>query len=343
MFLGALVVSAGTARATPISFPTLQSPAAGSTTDGCSGCLFSYAAVPAGAVGDALTSWSFYALNSNPVTPVIFDSNGYVSAIGTTFTPSSAGLQTALFGLAVGNSVLAAGDSVGWFYSGGGSIAVDLNQGPGVNSGLYGGVALDINAPTFLPNRTYSVSFTADQVTLASPSAPAQGTVSDGCTNCLFKDTPVTSQYNGTTLQSWSFYALNTNPVYPVIFGPDGTVIGYGEAATPTAAGGLQTFAYVPVWGDAVLQTGDSLGWYFPQTGSIAFSLTGGQGASYAAFPVLSLGAGDYTTTALPGRDYAVGFTTSGAMAETPEPSYTVLIGLCFSMLVFFRPTARIV
>jgi hypothetical protein len=120
-----------------------------------------------------------------------------------------------------------------------------------------------VDTTSFYPNRTYDVSYTADQVMPTSPSAPVPGEISDGCVNCLFKYTSITSQYNGQKLQSWSFYALNTDPVIPVIFGPDGTVIGYGQADTPTGSSGLQTFAYVPVFGSSVLQTGDSLGWYY--------------------------------------------------------------------------------
>lgn len=332
----AVFAAAPSALANPITIGTVQSPAPGSTTDGCSGCLFSYASVPNSAVGDAVTSWSFYALNTDAVTPVIFNSSGNVIGIGTTVTPTGVGLQTDLFGLAQGTSVLGAGDSLGWFYPGQGSIAVSLSGGPGVSSGIYGGVTLGINTTSFYANRTYDVSYTASQVALSSASAPAAGAISDGCTNCLFNYTPVTSQYNGQALKSWSFYALTTDPVIPVIFGPDGTVIGYGQADIPTSSSGLQTFAYVPVWGSAVLQTGDSLGWYYPDSGSIAFSLTGGQGATYAPFPTLSLGPGDYTTTALPGRDYAVGYTTD-AVGVTPEPSYAVLSAMALLMLVFFR------
>jgi hypothetical protein len=103
----------------------------------------------------------------------------------------------------------------------------------------------------------------------------------------------------------------------------------------------LQTFAYVPVLGSAVLHTGDTLGWYYPDQGSIAFSLTGGQGGTYAPFPQLSLGRNDVTTTPVPGRNYDVGFSTSQPMAATPEPNSAFLVAIGLGALVFFRRNAR--
>lgn len=331
-------LSAGVAKAEPVTFPPFTTPGSGATHDGCTGCLFLYQNTPTAATGQAVVSWSFYATNTNPVTPVIFNSAGVVVGVGTTITPSGTGVQTNLFGRAQGTSVIAAGDSVGFYYPGqGGSIAVTLGSGTNVLAetgygGLQAGVT-QISTSSSVGNRTYSVSYTSDQVPLTTASAPGTGALSDLCQNCLFQYAAVTSQYDGTSLLSWDFYALNTNAATPVIFGANGQVIGYGQTDTPTSTG-YQSFNYVSVWGTDVLATGDYLGWYYPNGGSIAFNLTGGQGATYAPFPVPSLGPNDVTTTPITGRDYAVGFVTS-KLTATPEPNYAPVMALCLGGLLF--------
>ena len=85
---------------------------------------FRSATVPAGTAGEKLTTWSFYALSNSPVTPILFNSSGHVIGLGAAVTPSKAGINTALFGLQAGTDILAAGDTVGFYYgSGGGTIA----------------------------------------------------------------------------------------------------------------------------------------------------------------------------------------------------------------------------
>jgi hypothetical protein len=343
VLLAAFVLSAGLAIADPITFPAPSTPTAGATSDGCSGCLFDYESTPAAATGQAIVSWSFYTMNTNPVVPVIFNSAGVVVGVGTQITPTGTGVQTNLFGRTQGTSVIAPGDSVGFYYPNQGSIAVTLGSGPQVvgESG-FGGLqagTTQIDTSSTVGNRTYSVSYTSDQVALTTATAPSAGAISDLCQNCLYEYTPVTSQYNDASLLSWDFYALNTASAIPVIFGPNGLVIGYGQADTPTSAG-YQSFDYVPVYGTDVLATGDYLGWYFLNGGSIAFNLTGGQGGTYAPFPQLSLGPNDVTTTPVTDRDYAVGFITS-ELATVPEPSYTPILALCLGALLFFRSGFR--
>jgi hypothetical protein len=339
LLLTALGLSAGIAKADPASFPPLSAPGAGATTDGCTGCLFDYEGTPDAATGQAIVSWSFYAMNTNPVTPVIFNSAGVVVGVGTTITPSGSGIQTNLFGRTQGTSVIAPGDSVGFYYPSQGSIAVTLGSGvPVVGEAGFGGLqagVTQIDTSSSVGNRTYAVTYTSDQVLLSTASAPSAGAISDLCQDCLYDYTPVTSNYNGSSLLSWDFYALNTDAATPVIFNSDGQVIGYGETDTPTSTG-YQSFTYVPVWGSSGLATGDSLGWYFDNGGSIAFNLTGGQGGTYAPFPQPSLGPGDVTTTPVSGRDYAVGFVASDLTA-VPEPSYTPILALCLGSLLFFR------
>lgn len=343
VLLAAFCLSAGLAIADPVTFPATTTPTAGSTTDGCSGCLFDYEGTPTAATGQAIVSWSFYAMNTNPVIPVIFNSAGVVVGVGTEITPAATGVQTNLFGRTQGTGVIAPGDSVGFYYPNKGSIAVTLGSGvPVVGEAGFGGLqagTTQIDTSSTVGNRTYAVSYTSDQVLLTTTTAPSAGAISDLCQNCLYEYTPVTSQYNGASLLSWDFYALNTDAATPVIFGANGLVIGYGETDTPTSTG-YQSFDYVPVYGTDALATGDYLGWYFLNGGSIAFNLTGGQGGTYAPFPQLSLGPNDVTTTPVTNRDYAVGFVTS-ELATVPEPSYTPILALCLGALVFMRSDFR--
>jgi hypothetical protein len=340
VLLTAFGLAAGIAKADPVTFPPLTTPGPGATVDSCSGCLFDVEGTPAAATGQAIVSWSFVAVNTNPVTPVIFNSAGVVVGVGTTITPTGTGLQTNLFGRTQGSTVIAPGDTVGFFYPGKGSIAVTVGSGvPVVEEGGFGGLqagTTQINTSSSVGNRTYSVSYTSNQVQLTTASAPAAGAISDSCQNCLFEYDPVTSQYNGTSLLSWNFFALNTDTVTPVIFNADGEVIGFGEPDTPTSTG-FQSFAYIPQGTTTdVLETGDYLGWYDSDGGSIAFTLTGGQGGTFAAFPVPSLGIDDVTTTAITDRDYSVGFVTS-ELTPIPEPSYIPILALCLGSLPFFR------
>jgi hypothetical protein len=306
---------------TSLSFPDLPA-SPGTMVDGAVKSLFSSTSVPAGAVGDTLRYWSFNAANGNPVAPVIFDSSGAVVGYGATVTPVGTGLQSALFGLQAGTDVLAAGNTVGFFYPGAASISFS-SGGPNVNYKPLGAgedLAIGTATTSSAGNRTYDVNFTAssDQVTLGVPSsAPGGSAIADGSVSTYYAYTPVTSQYEGHTLTSWSFYALNSNVVVPVIYsaGPFSHVIGYGEAVTPDGTDQLQTFDYVPVVGTNVLATGEMLGWYTPGAGAIAFDLTGGTGiltnANFAA-----LQTGIYPTSAIPNRNYYVGFTTA-----VPEPT----------------------
>jgi hypothetical protein len=206
--------------------------------------------------------------------------------------------------------------------------------------------------PSFAFNYGIDISYAAssDQVSLAPPSTgPSQAAINngsvinDGAVATYFEYAPVTSQYNGQILTSWSFYALTSNQVIPVIYsaGPFTHVIGYGQAETPVAGepGVLQTFAYVPVAGSNVLQTGEMLGWYDPVSGSIAFSLTGGTGVSYNPnFPGPPQ-TGIYPFEVTPNRNYYVGFTAEPA-ANAPEPQYTVVLAIALACLCYFRRTA---
>jgi hypothetical protein len=325
----------------------------GTSNDNCASgkCLFSYAAVPAGAAGETLTSWSFYALNGTPVAPVIFNSSGRAIGLGAVVIPSQSGWNSAIFALQSGTNILAAGDTVGFYYaSGGGSIAFD-NTGPGVTyKPLGSGENLVVSSSgtqvtTFVANRTYDVTYTSssDQVSLAPPpTGPSQAAINsgsvinDGAVATYFEYAPVTSQYNNQILTSWSFYALTSNQVIPVIYsaGANSHVIGYGQAATPVAgeSGVLQTFAYVPVAGSNVLKTGEMLGWYDPVSGSIAFSLTGGTGVSYNPNFSGPPQTGIFPFEVTPNRSYFVGFTTG-----VPEPRYALVLGLGFGALLLRR------
>jgi hypothetical protein len=72
--------------------------------------------------------------------------------------------------------------------------------------------------------------------------------ITDGSYGTCYSYAPVTSQPDGELLTSWSFHALNSNVVIPVIYsaGSFSHVIGHGQAETPGAGepGELQTFAY---------------------------------------------------------------------------------------------------
>jgi hypothetical protein len=352
-----LLLSAATVSADTV-FPAMPG-IPGTSVDNCTNgkCLFSYATVPAGAAGQELTTWSFYALTNTPVAPVIFNSNGQVIGLGAAVTPSQHGINTALFALQAGTDILAVGDTVGFYYGSGGGTIAFANTGPGVTyKPLAAGENLVVGSPgspgtqvtTFVSNRTYDVSYTSStsQVSLAPPSTgPAQAAInsnsviSDGAVATYFEYAPVTSQYDGRILTSWSFYALTSNQVIPVIFsaGPSSHVIGYGQAETPVAGepGVLQTFAYVPVVGSNVLHTGEWLGWYDPVSGSIAFSLTGGSGVVYnpnfSGLAQLNI----YPYEVTPNRSYFVGFNTTSATA--PEPAYSALVGIGVGLLGFFR------
>jgi hypothetical protein len=70
-------------------------PSGATTTNACSGCLFNYVAAPTSTVGQAVTYWSFYALSTKPVTPVIFNVEGVVVGVGSPVTPKGIGVQTA--------------------------------------------------------------------------------------------------------------------------------------------------------------------------------------------------------------------------------------------------------
>ena len=363
MIFGALLFSVASACASTVYFPAMPG-TPGTSIDNCTSgkCLFSYAAVPVGVAGETLTSWSFYALGNSPVAPVIFNSSGQVIGLGAAVTPSQAGVNSAIFALQSGTNVLASGDTVGFYYaSGGGSIAW-ANSGPGVTyKPLASGENLVVGSPghpgtqvtTFVANRTYDVSYAAssDQVSLAPPSTgPTQAAINsgsvinDGAVATYFEYAPVTSQYSGEILTSWSFYALTSNQVIPVIYsaGPNSHVIGYGQAETPVAGepGVLQTFAYVPVAGSDVLQTGEMLGWYDPVSGSIAFSLTGGTGVSYNPNFSGAPQTGIYPYEVTPNRSYYVGFTAENA--STPEPRYTFAIGIGLALLGLFRRRVKL-
>ena len=347
ILLAALGLCAGIARADSVTFPApAGNPPSGATADGCSGCLMDYQSVPGTAVGQAIVSWSFYAMNTNPVIPVIFNSAGVIVGVGTAITPTGTGWQTNLFGRTQGTSVVAPGDSVGFYYPKQGTIAVTLGSGTQtIGEAGFGGVqagVTKIDTSSVVGDRTYYVSFTSAQVLLTTATAPSAGAISDLCSNCLYEYTPVTSDYNGASLLSWDFYALNTDAAIPVIFNSDGQVIGYGETDTPVSTG-YQSFAYVPVWGTNVLATGDYLGWYFSELGGpIAFSLTGGQGGTYAPFPQPSLGPNDVTTTPVTDRDYAVGFVTSAQTSPVPEPGYAPILAFCFAGMLLFQSRFRL-
>jgi hypothetical protein len=132
--------------------------------------------------------------------------------------------------------------------------------------------------------------------------------------------------------------------VIPVIYsaGPFSHVIGYGQAETPVAGepGVLQTFAYVPVAGSNVLQTGEMLGWYDPVSGSIAFSLTGGTGVSYNPnFPGPPQ-TGVFPFEVTPNRNYYAGFTT--AQVGAPEPMSFSLLGIGLAGLAVVRRRVKL-
>jgi hypothetical protein len=108
--------------------------------------------------------------------------------------PTGTGQQTNRFGRTQGTSVIAPGDSVGFFYPGKGWIAVTLGSGvPVVGESGFGGLqagATQIDTSSTVGNRTYAVSYTSDQVSLTTASAPSAGAISDLCQNCLYQYTP---------------------------------------------------------------------------------------------------------------------------------------------------------
>jgi hypothetical protein len=88
--------------------------------------------------------------------------------------------------------------------------------------------------------------------------------------NILDRNNPI----KGTgELTSWSFYAGNTKPVELIIYRGTGngpfTVVGSFGPVTPTTVG-VNVFAITP---PITVQTGDLMGFYFPSTGSVEFSL----------------------------------------------------------------------
>ena len=92
MILGALVFAAAGARASTTYFPAMPG-TPGTSNDSCTSgkCLFSYAAVPTGVVGERLTSWSFWALNGTPVAAgenLVVGSPGHPGTQVTTFVSS---------------------------------------------------------------------------------------------------------------------------------------------------------------------------------------------------------------------------------------------------------------
>jgi hypothetical protein len=98
--------------------PSSYTPGFG-TFDTVSYSLFAYELVPAvNATDNALSSWSFYGLTTNPVAPVIYSgslSSGSGSLnvvwIGSPVTPSGAGIQTYSIS---GAPTLVAGEYLGW-------------------------------------------------------------------------------------------------------------------------------------------------------------------------------------------------------------------------------------
>jgi hypothetical protein len=365
MKIDRLISVAALALAIPVvqastAFPAMPA-TPGTSIDNCTAgkCLFSYAAVPAGLAGESLTSWSFYALSNTPVAPVLFNAAGHAIGLGAAVTPSQAGWNTAIFDLQSGTNLLGTGDTVG-FYSanGGGTIAWDGSSGPGVTYKPFGvGENLVVGSSgtqvtTFVSTRTYDVTYTAssDQISLAppgagpNPSAIGSSVISDGAVATYFAYDQVTSQYNNQILASMSFYALTNDQLIPMIYsaGANSKVIGYGQAITPVAGEPdvMQTFAYVPVVGSAVLKTGEWLGWYDPVSGAIAFSLTGGDGISYNPNFSGAPQTGIFPFEVTPNRSYYVGFNTE--QSGIPEPaSITLLGGGLFGLAALHRTRRR--
>ena len=124
--------------------------------------------------------------------------------LGAVVNPDAQGINSAIFDLQAGTNVLANGDTVGFYYASGGRTIAYSNTGPGVTYIPLGSSEnLVVGTPghsgtqvtTFVPNRTYDVSYTAStaQVFLAPPSTgPSQATINN---DTVISDGPVTASW----------------------------------------------------------------------------------------------------------------------------------------------------
>jgi hypothetical protein len=91
------------------SADTIGNPLTPGTIDTCNGCSFALS-TPFTAVGEEVTSWSFYAgATGNSLTPLLYTYNGtnfVIAGIGTTVTVTNLGIQTYSFGLQSGSDIV---------------------------------------------------------------------------------------------------------------------------------------------------------------------------------------------------------------------------------------------
>ena len=186
----------------------LPAPPAAGINDYCLGCLFAYAQAPAAANGQVFSSWSFDTVSvpygpdgvgNGVITPLLFDSNFTLVAIGTTQTVLPGKQYNFAFGLTDGHATVATGDYFGWVdgnskanggddgiialtYGGPGILVYTCGSSHGTAGGPcnnpggakvgtnygplegYGTLGMDV-----IPGRTYDVNFTT------SAAAPEPG------------------------------------------------------------------------------------------------------------------------------------------------------------------------
>jgi len=154
-------------------------------TDACIGCLFAYAEVPAGDVGQTLDTWAFYdayaADIGHEITPLLFlnitGTEFQIIGIGTTRTNTGTGVQSHPYGSVAGTDILGPNEYFGWrdgnvdgSVTNAGNVSLDLAGGPGLFYFIgppyeYPG-SIGVGGPyvftqEFTTARTYSINATA--------------------------------------------------------------------------------------------------------------------------------------------------------------------------------------